>query len=798
MKTQSGEATITTLHWSQLLATAWALVLGLWCLTLPGDSTTSSQNAPGTHDQPHRTVLVIVDSLRPQNVNATLMPNLHALNLPSVNVHTCSANFTLPCTQTMLEGKQSPFAAGLSNFTGTEGSAASLPSIWHQTDKPVRMISDHTLDSLYGNFAAESINVEKWPGTHLDRDIQSLQLATRWATEHPNDHLLVHVVGTDKVTHHQHVGSDAYNAHWQAVDRELQPLLNALAPDTQVIITGDHGHGELGHHTRDSVALFKGKALNTALDAAQTSQIEQTDLLFFLTFASGVTLPRDYEGHFWESPLTASFTDAHRRHLNIGHGSVAQAFANNHALKQQNVRRYPVQNAGAILIGALAFAAAVRRTGPLSKKNTLELAAASLAALATVWMASAWLGIAVSAAALAYLFARFDSPTRRLGAIALTTLGLAALTSAFAEPWRDFFHTRGGIQGASLVFYALLILAGLAGSWLASRSARFTPEAAALFGILVMPSGVYFYQSGQNFLSGVVMGSVLTAAAALRAGFRPSKKDIFPLLTLALGLVFVMLQEAGGWEWKFFPHRWLASIGHLGGALISAALGLVVSRLVPGLHKVAGATALAVAFGYAVLVGELPPERFVTAMGLVTFLSAWWSWTERQRADLSQSQRDWAHAIILLAGQLFVGWMMIDGYRLNSVDFSFALDWFGHIANEAVMFALTQTAAVFKYAMPVLLMLVALRAVVGPRRFVQVTYRALLLGFFEFLVLIVQILLGQAFQTERMWELGVTDLMMEANLVLMIPLMAVPIVALDAWSRRKSPTSPEPHIAQES
>ena len=81
-----------------------------------------------------RLVIVVVDSMpREVRTQPALMPEVTALarrpDARWIDVHTCSGNFTLPCIQTLLEGRESPFAAGLHNFTGREGGASSLPSI---------------------------------------------------------------------------------------------------------------------------------------------------------------------------------------------------------------------------------------------------------------------------------------------------------------------------------------------------------------------------------------------------------------------------------------------------------------------------------------------------------------------------------------------------------------------------------------------------------------------------------------------------------------------------------------------
>ncbi len=789
---ESEGLSVESSHWSWLIGTIWAFATAIWCIALPPTTSGAPALAVQSVDGGGRTVIIIVDSLRPENLNADLMPNLSAYHAKRIPVHTCSANFTLPCIQTLLEGKQSPFAAGLSNFTGEEGSAASLPAAWAKLRQPFRMISDHTLDSLYGEFATETVSVVGWPGGHLDHDLRALKIAEGWLQKYPNDHAIIHIIGTDKVAHHQQPGSLAYIKHWRAVDVELGHLLAGLSPKDNVLVTGDHGHGNIGHHTRESIALITGDRFQKLFDSfAIDDEIEQTDLLYFLAFASGVTLPADYEGAFWESekagPEVLGFTAAQRRSLGVARGSVSAAYATARSTREAESRRHPFEFLGALLLAAGLFAFAVRRhTRGVSSLGWGLLVAAFGATLMSVWLPSVWLGSGIALASIAFFIRFAQNKTERVTwGLVLIVFVAAALTSAFAEPWRDFFHTRGGVHPAWFVFYAMVLLIAALGSRIVSGSVRFAPEAAVVFGITVLPSGVYYYQAGQNFMTGMVFGSLVAGAAALASGWRPSRTHVTRLAPIVAGLVFFMLQESGGWEWKFFPHRWLATLGFWPTLGLIVAVSLATAGLLTSMKRRAAMLGLfALAFTYAVVIGELPIERFATASVVVLFVTAWISWTEETRADYSIPARNWGHAIVLLGAQLFVGWMMIDGYRLNNVDFSFALDWFGGIGDEAIVYALTQTAASLKYGMPALLMLGSVRLSLGSVRFRNVVFEAVLLGLFELLVLMVQILFGQAFQTERLWELAVADITFESNLILMLPAIAVPMGILD-WIRAR-------------
>src|SRR5690349_3993170 len=106
-----------------LLILVMLLPLGLSALFVygwPGKSSSEGSTAPPTKLSAvtgnGRLVLVIVDSLRRQDVDE-LMPNLKAFTQRQgstvFDVHTAGGNMTLPCVQTILEGRESPYASAI-------------------------------------------------------------------------------------------------------------------------------------------------------------------------------------------------------------------------------------------------------------------------------------------------------------------------------------------------------------------------------------------------------------------------------------------------------------------------------------------------------------------------------------------------------------------------------------------------------------------------------------------------------------------------------------------------------------
>ena len=113
--------------------------------TSGGSGEAPLKSAPSVGDG--RLVVIIVDSLRREAVD-TVMPNLQALAQDRastyVDVHTASGNMSLPNIQTLLEGRESPYASAIRDFTGARGSNNGLPAAAAATS-PVLGQSPQTL-----------------------------------------------------------------------------------------------------------------------------------------------------------------------------------------------------------------------------------------------------------------------------------------------------------------------------------------------------------------------------------------------------------------------------------------------------------------------------------------------------------------------------------------------------------------------------------------------------------------------------------------------------------------------------
>jgi predicted AlkP superfamily pyrophosphatase or phosphodiesterase len=228
-----------------------------------------------------RLVVVIVDSLRQATLRKPgVMPHLLALaedgETSRFALLTCSANFSLPCLQTLMEGRQSPFATGLHNFTGIQGGEENIASSLQAAGLRLAIVGDHTLVDLYGRHAAAAWGVESVAGDPLQRDLAAVSQAVEWLEARPAfDALLLHVPGPDKAAHHKGPGTAAYDEHHRRLDEALARVWERIDPAADdLMIMGDHGHDDRGDHTRQSLVLMRGPRLAEMLARREATRRE--------------------------------------------------------------------------------------------------------------------------------------------------------------------------------------------------------------------------------------------------------------------------------------------------------------------------------------------------------------------------------------------------------------------------------------------------------------------------------------------------------------------------------------------
>ena len=122
--------------------------------------------------------------------------------------------------------------------------------------------------------------------------------------------LILHIVGTDKVSHEYSVRGPIYREKYREVDDFVREVAGRLAPEDYLYAISDHGHNEMGGHTEDAAYLVRGPLFPSGV----RQDLHGEDMLFLLSLPYGLTLPAGYEGQI-RMDLTRLAPDAAERWL---------------------------------------------------------------------------------------------------------------------------------------------------------------------------------------------------------------------------------------------------------------------------------------------------------------------------------------------------------------------------------------------------------------------------------------------------------------------------------------------------
>jgi hypothetical protein len=793
---------------------------------------------PEVEARGERLVVVVIDSLRRSTLEAH-MPRLAALvaqgSAHMLAVQTCSANFTLPCIQTLLEGRQSPFAAGLHNFTGRSAGAVNLPAALAAAGVAPDLVSDHTLGSLYGAFARSDFDVQTLPDDALARDRAAVARARARLDEGARA-VLLHVVGTDKVAHYQKPGHPEYIAQFEAVDADVAGLIGSLRRDRDhVIITGDHGHNEDGHHTRDSVALLWGASFDrllaeVALPPPPQEQapkppkalplkgaLEQTDLLYFLSYPFALPLPLAYEGRYFigdaaPAPGTrlAMQAAAQRRAMGLAEGApigdVPRAFEAARATERARRGDSIWQNAPLLwLYGVFCVVALGALFGEPPQLSLRPLGAAfSVSALGLVGVGGAvavlsawgaWVGwsLLALAPAGAWLVRRHGATRHAAWVAALAAVAL--VSGRWAAEWSVYFHSTGAFKYQIVLFYLMMAAGGaLVGALAWGGRLRGWAEGGLLFGLMALPSGVYYYQFGSAMLWGLLIGGALCALwpQRLRERWALLKEAPAPTLGLLVLGPLLVAQTAGGWEWHHKAVGWLQALGTPATWGVGAALGayLVWQGARTGRARAVLGATLAVGALYSAGVGKLEAAPLVASHIAAAFAAAWLrvpslsAW--RAGPDATSARLTW----LLFGLGLSCQWLALRGFFIQNIDFTFGLEAFSWLQHERDVFIATFIATIPKYGLPLFMGLLIARLSLGKAQTHSLFTGLLLLGSLKMLLLLLQIIAGMQADGEQRYELAISELVFIFNYLLMVSLAYGPVQALGRLATPKPSGAP--------
>ena len=272
------------------------LLLGAMLTLAPehGD-TAAGQLRAFEPSQRFRTIVFILDSAgKSEMFDPELMPFLSSLRTSSLSGRSraCAAKATFPCIKSIFEGREATMGTTLQDFSAFASSRTTWPGSLAALGRRLVVASDHTLNRLYPHAFVDSLNYEDLRAPLLERDAFVYRKARQWLNDPSIDVLVLHIVGTDKVSHEYPVRGPEYRNKYHEVDDFIREVAGRLQPADYLFAISDHGHNELGGHTEDAAFLARGPLFPS--DVHQDLNAE--DMLFLLSLPYGLVLPADYEG----------------------------------------------------------------------------------------------------------------------------------------------------------------------------------------------------------------------------------------------------------------------------------------------------------------------------------------------------------------------------------------------------------------------------------------------------------------------------------------------------------------------
>ncbi|MFL6589120.1 MAG: alkaline phosphatase family protein [Chthoniobacterales bacterium] len=748
-----------------------AMALGLVPLALLSAAILSlMREAPGTvagqprafaPTQRFRTVVLILDSAGESEMfDPDLMPFVTSLRKSSLSgrSRSCAAKATFPCIKSIFEGREATMGTTLQDFSAFPSHHTTWPASLASLGLRLVVASDHTLNRLYPHAFVDSLNYEDLHVPLLERDSFVYRKARQWLDDTSIDVLILHIVGTDKVSHEYPVRGPVYREKYREVDEFVREVAGRLQPNDYLFAISDHGHNELGGHTEDAGYVARGPFFPPGLQ----QNLDAEDMLFLLSVPYGLTMPADYQGQI-RLDLMQLAPELHDRWLaaqagawRVRVGGLSAALAQRRLNEEIDHRSHELERELAIhaarrsapfwFAAALFLVAQLRRSAAqISRRIFLQIA------LATVGFGLSSMGI--TAAAWLIALAAFLHCANRLGLrIALVAcLGIILLgaTTFWLFPasltWlQDDTHRRY----AFIIFYVVAIGAG----WLISPRGKIESSRARFIEILwVIGIAVwllaYFGPLGYSLTrhaSLIVLGVFPILAVMIAGGFRAF---LSPPALLLPALVPVIWYDVESYNIKYPIVDRIAGFG-LSALVPLCAVGAILLVFALRLRDRRATTIAAVltlmwlALGWRVFQFDLSK----LAGGLLACL--WFAGCLALFQSTGLPTR-WM-ALITVVFCFILLTFFLNGFALSHVDFRFATNKIFPFAREVWRAPQLIFWAIVKYSFALLPIVGILRCAIQDRR---VWGQMLLLGWWRELTIVAGALGLAVFNARGMREL---------------------------------------------
>src|SRR5437763_3603690 len=200
----------------------------------PEQRDTSAGQARAFEPSQHfRTVVFILDSAgKSEMFDPELMPFLTSLRTSALSgrSRSCAAKATFPCIKSIFEGREATMGTTLQDFSAFASSRTTWPASLAALGMRLVVASDHTLNRLYPNAFVDSLNYEDVHAPLLERDAFVYRKARQWLDDPAIDVIVLHIIGTDKVSHEYPVRGVIYREKYREVDDFIREVSGRLTP----------------------------------------------------------------------------------------------------------------------------------------------------------------------------------------------------------------------------------------------------------------------------------------------------------------------------------------------------------------------------------------------------------------------------------------------------------------------------------------------------------------------------------------------------------------------------------------
>ena len=696
-------------------------------------------------------IVVIVDSLdRKVARDSKVMPFLASQeNDRFLLVKSCSGNFTLPCMRTLFEGKESPYGSVLFNFTGMKAGSGHFFDLLQQNGLTYAFIGDHTLPEMYGKHSKFNIDTDKLGQDYFSQDMGALKELREKFNQ--VDVIVAHLPGADKTAHNKNPGHPFYNKHFGAIDSWLAVWVKPLTEKYNIIVLGDHGHDENGHHDFDTISFFFGKK-RPSLPKNNQKEIHQKSLFSILLSYFHIPTPVDYEGSFFllENNQFKKNQSQFWKDQGQWQGSIEKT---QKKLQEDNKSNKFWDFSSFFPFLLLYFCWLFRNP----EKKPLHFLA-FFAVLFLLFLFRVHLLSFIFIAGIIYL-----GYVKRKQFPSLITLGLAGLCSYFAADWSKFFHSHSGFKWQILLFYFLFIAIPLILILISKKSWKPFVIFCLIISLLILPSGVYYYQFGQNIFRSFLFSFLISLLLFkdLRSTFL--RKDLTNLCLTALFFItafFLDHQDVGGWVWDlhmldFFRNndQWIPLLLFFAFYfLFSKTLKL---KLFP---KLIFLTLSILYYGYSCAFAQLD----LSVLGFSAVFASFIYSFEKKETSNDINYNSWIYSAFLL----FFLWAIFRGFFMENIDFRFGFSMIPKMDNELIYFFCFFILSFLKYLLPILWIFWVIYCLLGEKRLFEISNNIFWILNLKALALLFQIQIGSLAEGNKVFELAKNDLVFVMGLIL--------------------------------